>query len=113
MNNIHDVGKIDIYRIISDGDGDKITIDLLEFSLQQQEGNGIEEEEADVFSMVIMTLMSAISKKLRKQNDSVIAKLCFMPKIAIIMRQYLWSANCYESLANVFQQNEIDKRIHR
>ena len=51
-----------------DGDNDKITIDLLEFSLQQQEGNGIEEEEADVFSMVIITLMSAISKKLWKQK---------------------------------------------
>ena len=45
--------KIDICKIISDGDGDKITIDLLEFSWQKQEGDGIEEEEAGVFSMVI------------------------------------------------------------
>ena len=62
------LAKIDIFIIISDGDGDKITIDLLEFSLQQQEGNGIEEEEADVFSRVTITLMSAISKKLWKQK---------------------------------------------
>ena len=62
------LAKNDICKIISDGDGDKITIDLLEFSLQQQEGNGIEEEEADVFSMVIMTMMRAISKKSRKQK---------------------------------------------
>ena len=62
------LAKIDIFKIISDGDGDKITVDLLEFSLQQQEGNGIEEEEADVFSRVIMTMMSAISKKSRKQK---------------------------------------------
>ena len=59
---------INVCQLISDSDGDKITIDLLEFSLQQQEGNGIEEEEADVFSMVIMTLMSAISKRLWKQK---------------------------------------------
>ena len=44
------LAKNDICKIISDGDGDKITIDLLEFFLQQQEGNGIEEGEADVFS---------------------------------------------------------------
>ena len=77
------LAKIDNCKIISDGDGDKITIDLLEFSLQQQEGNGIEEEEADVFSMVIMTMMGVISETLwivevvdmDRYDDSVVAKL--------------------------------------
>ena len=53
--------KIDICKIISDGDGGKITIDILEFSLQQQEGNGIVEEKAVVF---IMTLMIVIFKNI-------------------------------------------------
>ena len=55
------LAKNDICKIISDGDGDKITIDLLEFSLQQQEGNGIVEEKAVVF---IMTLMIVIFKNI-------------------------------------------------
>ena len=55
------LAKNDICKIISDGDGGKITIDILEFSLQQQEGNGIVEEKAVVF---IMTLMIVIFKNI-------------------------------------------------
>ena len=92
------LAEINICKIISDGDGDKITIDLLEFSLQQQEGSGIEEEEADVFSRVTITLMSAMSKKSRKQKWYCDSKTDHYTSI-----QYLGSANCYKSVANVFE----------